>query len=158
MSSGVMRPGTRSAPSWMLGRVGGGDLEAFVGGLLGMVGVEKLAGLGEGVADHQRLGGVEAHGRVHKGLLDAVRFVHDEQEFGRVKALDAVGLVGGEGDGEAVGGDGVAVDWVSLPERGTSALAMAVASSGQRMCSIWRCVGEMTTTLAAWGVFRATRG
>ncbi len=91
-----------------VGRVGGGDLEALVGRLLRVMGVEKLAGLGEGVADHQRFGGVEAHRGVHIGLLDAVRFVNDEQQLRRVKALDAVGLVGGEGDGESVGRDGVA--------------------------------------------------
>ncbi len=88
--------------------IGGGDLEALVGGLLGVMGVEKLAGFGEGVADHQRLAGVEAHRRVHVRLLDAVRLVHDQQEFGGVKPLNAVGFVGGEGDGEAVGRDGVA--------------------------------------------------
>ena len=73
-----------------------------------MVGIVEVAGLGEGVADHQRFDGVEASGGVEVGLLDAVGFVDDEEEFRGVEALDVLGFVGGEGDGEAVGGDGVA--------------------------------------------------
>ena len=86
-----------------VGRVGRGDAEGCVEVALGVVGVEEVAGHREGVAGHDGFGGVEAAGCVEVGLLDGVGFVDDEQQFWGVEALDALGLVGCEGDGESVG-------------------------------------------------------
>ena len=89
----------------LAGEVGGverGDGDLPVEVALGVVGVEELAGAGEGVAGEQHAGGVEALERLHLVLWHGVRLRDDDQQFRRVEALQVVRLVGGEADGEPI--------------------------------------------------------
>ena len=92
-----------------------------------VMGLVERAGGGEGVAREERPGRVEADGGVEVGLPDGVGLVHDQEEFRRVEAVDVVRVVGGEADGEPLGGDGVA----SLGELSAEGVFGGVADGGE---------------------------
>ena len=90
-------------------RVQGGDGDPVVEGGLRVEGLVELALVGEGVAEEERLLGVQALERFEVGLLDALGLGDDDEEVRRVEPLQVVLGVGAERDGEAVVVDDVLV-------------------------------------------------
>ena len=85
-----------------VGGVEGGDGDAGVEVLLGVVGVGELAVTGEGVAGEEHAGGEESLEGLHLVLGDGVGLRDDDEELWGVEALEVVRFVGGEADGEPV--------------------------------------------------------